>query len=205
MQVFATIDSVVQAFKRHELKLSELEVVLINEEKYTPGPLTVSSAGQPSMNLVSESGTIISLVWGRLGASFLPESASVNQGEIITEEPEVICGEACQILEHRASIAGTVIQAMVEDDVTRPTLYLNEKQFQSVPRDKESLLPTMGRLTLDGQTVFVYEDTDTGELIIPTIHLDTLDAVLHDVRVKLEHSQCTHLALPKSMFGPHSS
>lgn len=207
MQVFATIDSVVQAFKRHELKLAGLDTILINEEKYTPGPLTVSDAGQPSIKLVSETGdTTLNFVWGSMGASFLPESVSVSHDNVVVEEPEVECGEACQILEHRASVAGTVIQALIEDNVERPTLYLNEKQFKSVPRDKESLLPTMGRLTLDDQTVFVYEDIATGELIIPTIHLDTLDGVvLHNVRVKLEHSQCTHLALPKSMFGPPSS
>lgn len=201
MLVFPSVEAFVKAFEDHSVILGRTDSVLVNECLYSASGHDIRD-NKIVMTLSPEydSHPKLTLEWTLKGVVWAPTTILVEAAE-----SAVAIGEsapcACDILEHTASIAGIRIQAKVDETVTQPTLRIGKDAFSIAQRDPDNTLPAMGRLTLNESTVFVYEDASTDELIIPSIIVESLDLVLHNVRVKTEYDECTHLALPPDLHS----
>lgn len=131
------------------------------------------------------------------------ERYAKDEPTTVVESAECPVGATCALLEHRASIGGITIQVDIDDTLTQPRLYLSESQLDMSAKDPVSCLPYMALLTLNGQTVYVYEHN--GSLTRPTVIVETANGtVLQDVVVEVSSSECPHLSIPSHLLAPSS-
>lgn len=178
--------------------------IIVDDVEYVTESVDVGTEGM-QRHLVSSTGQRIVLEWSCRGAMYVPDRVSFRPTDcafesatVITELPKETQPNACEIHAHRANIAGIRMQARVDESVMTPTLFLRPDQLVVSERDPESQLPVTAALIDNGVHVMVYEHE--GELMIPSIEIETIEGcVLHDVRVRLEQSECPHLALPPNL------
>lgn len=180
------------------------KVVIIGETTYLRASVGASTPDKHVVVYEADDGSAaFELSWALRGTLMVPCEVT-KRGAPTTAVVESVAectmeGATCALLEHHASVGGVMLQVDIDETLTQPRLYLSESALDLSQKDPDSVLPHMARLTLNDQTVYVYEHN--GSLTLPTVVVETANGtVLHNVIVEVSSSECPHLSLPPNLI-----